>query len=193
MRARLDVLSEIPREWRQAVRRWQRLNRRLKSRVDDVRVPETNEEYLIYQTLVGVWPMDGVDADLPDAEREALAVRIGAYMTKARARGQAAHELDQRERPLRARHRSVRRAACWRRPRARPFLADLRRFVGGIAHAGRSATRSCRSCSRRPRPGVPDFYQGTELWDLSLVDPDNRRPVDYAPRRALLADIAHAP
>ena len=63
VRARIDVLSEIPREWRQAVRRWQRLNRRLKSRVDDVRVPESTEEYFIYQTLIGTWPLDPAEMD----------------------------------------------------------------------------------------------------------------------------------
>ena len=66
---RLDVLSEIPREWRQALQRWQRLNRKLKPRVEDARVPAANEEYLIYQTLLGVWPMEALDRDLAEEER----------------------------------------------------------------------------------------------------------------------------
>ena len=76
VRARLDVLSEIPREWQRVVRHWQRLNRRLKSVVDDVRIPGANEEYLIYQTLIGAWPMDAIDEDLarpPRAKRCATA------------------------------------------------------------------------------------------------------------------------
>ena len=84
VRARLDVLSEIPREWQRVVRHWQRLNRRLKSIVDDVRIPGANEEYLIYQTLIGAWPMDAIDDDLTRRRaRSAARPRITDYMTKA--------------------------------------------------------------------------------------------------------------
>jgi (1->4)-alpha-D-glucan 1-alpha-D-glucosylmutase len=195
MRARLDVLSEIPREWRQAVRRWQRLNRRLKSLVDDARVPETNEEYLLYQTLVGIWPMDGVDDDLPEAVREALVSRVAAYMNKA-VREAKVHSswinvnspyergIDQFVRRLLGPTPSGTSAG----EGADMFLADLRRFVGTIAMPG-LYNSLVQVVLKATAPGVPDFYQGTELLDFSLVDPDNRRPIDYAPRRALLADI----
>ena len=82
-RARLDVLSEIPREWLEAVRRWQRMNRRAKPLVDEARVPGTNEEYLLYQTLLGVWPLEALERELSEAEHRALEERVGAYLVKA--------------------------------------------------------------------------------------------------------------
>ena len=83
MRARLDVLSEIPREWMEAVKRWQRMNRRAKPVVDEARVPGTNEEYLLYQTLLGVWPLEALDRELSETEHRALEERVGAYLVKA--------------------------------------------------------------------------------------------------------------
>jgi (1->4)-alpha-D-glucan 1-alpha-D-glucosylmutase len=186
MRVRLDVLSEIPREWRQAVRRWQRLNRRLKSRVDDIRVPEANEEYFIYQTLVGVWPMQ-TDAELSDAAREELAGRMGAYMTKAvREAKQHTSWININAPYERGVDQFVRRLLS--PTTGAPFLADLKRFLAGIVRAG-ACNGLVQVGLKATLPGVPDFYQGNELWDLSLVDPDNRRPVDYERRRALLRSL----
>jgi (1->4)-alpha-D-glucan 1-alpha-D-glucosylmutase len=186
MRVRLDVLSEIPREWRQAVRRWQRLNRRLKSRVDDIRVPETNEEYFIYQTLVGVWPMQ-IDAELSDAAREELPGRIGAYMTKAvREAKQHTSWINVNAPYERGVDQFVRRLLS--PTTGAPFLADLKRFLAGVVRAG-AWNGLVQVGLKATLPGVPDFYQGNELWDLSLVDPDNRRPVDYEHRRALLGRL----
>ena len=122
------------------VRHWQRLNRRLKSIVDDVRIPGANEEYLIYQTLIGAWPMDAIDADLTDAAREALRSPHQRLHDQGAARGQAAHELDQRERALRARRRAVHRpaaAAVQRRRRSSPSCGAswARILIPGICNS----------------------------------------------------------
>jgi (1->4)-alpha-D-glucan 1-alpha-D-glucosylmutase len=183
-RMRLDVLSEIPREWRQAVQRWQRLTRKLKPRVDEIRVPEANEEYLLYQTLLGVWPMDAVDRDLTEAERDALGVRVSAYMTKAVREAKVHSSWININAPYeRAVEQFVKRLLT-----AAPFVADLQRFLATLVAPGLYNSLS-QLALKVTAPGVPDFYQGTELWDLSLVDPDNRRPVDYARRATLLAKV----
>jgi (1->4)-alpha-D-glucan 1-alpha-D-glucosylmutase len=187
VRARLNVLSEIPRDWQRVLRHWQRLNRRLKSIVDDVRIPGTNEEYLIYQTLIGAWPMDAIDADPTDEAREALRLRINAYMTKALREAKLHTSWINVNAPY---ERGVAQFIdlLLQPSSGGPFIAELRRFVAGIAVAG-----ICNSLAqvvlKITAPGVPDIYQGNELWDLSLVDPDNRRPVDFAARRALLSEV----
>jgi (1->4)-alpha-D-glucan 1-alpha-D-glucosylmutase len=188
VRARLNVLSEIPREWQRVLRRWQRLNRRLKSVVDDVRIPSDNEEYFIYQTLVGVWPVDAIDADLTNAARESLRARLHEYMTKALREAKVHTSWININQPY---EQGVLQFIDLLLQPSNPesFVAELRRFVGGILIPG-----ICNSLAqvvlKVTSPGVPDIYQGTELWDLSLVDPDNRRPVDFEARRALLADFA---
>jgi len=187
VRARLDVLSEMPREWQRVLRHWQRLNRRLKSVVDDVRIPGANEEYLIYQTLIGAWPMDAVDADLTDAARESLRARIQAYMTKALREAKVHTSWINVNAPY---ERGVAQFIdlLLQPSSGAAFTAELRRFVGQLLVPG-----ICNSLAqvvlKITAPGVPDVYQGTELWDLSLVDPDNRRPVDFEGRRALLAQL----
>ena len=187
VRARLNVLSEMPRDWQRVLRHWQRLNRRLKSIVDDVRIPGTNEEYLIYQTLIGAWPMDAIDADPTDEAREALRVRINAYMTKALREAKLHTSWINVNAPY---ERGVAQFIdlLLQPSSGGPFIAELRRFVAGIAVPG-----ICNSLAqvvlKVTAPGVPDIYQGNELWDLSLVDPDNRRPVDFAARRELLSEV----
>ncbi len=188
VRARLNVLSEIPREWQSVIRHWQRLNRRLKSIVDDVRIPGPNEEYLIYQTLIGAWPMDAIDVDLTDAARETLRTRINDYMTKALREAKLHTSWINVNTPY---ERGVAQFIdlLLQPSSGGSFVAELRRFVGGLLVPG-----ICNSLSqvvlKITAPGVPDIYQGTELWDLSLVDPDNRRPVDFVARRSLLAELA---
>jgi (1->4)-alpha-D-glucan 1-alpha-D-glucosylmutase len=187
VRARLNVLSEIPREWQRVVRHWQRLNRRLKSVVEDVRIPGANEEYLIYQTLIGAWPMDAIDADLSSDARETLRARITDYMTKALREAKLHTSWINVNAPY---EQGVAQFIdLLLQPSAGgSFVAELRRFVGELLIPG-----ICNSLAQLvlkiTAPGVPDIYQGTELWDLSLVDPDNRRPVDFAARRALLAEL----
>ena len=188
VRARLNVLSEIPREWQRVLRHWQRLNRRLKSIVDDVRIPGTNEEYLIYQTLIGAWPLDAVDAEPSDPAREALRVRINGYMTKALREAKLHTSWINVNAPY---ERGVAQFIdlLLQPSSGGGFVSELRRFVAGILIPG-----VCNSLAqvvlKITAPGVPDLYQGNELWDLSLVDPDNRRPVDFAARRTLLSELS---
>jgi (1->4)-alpha-D-glucan 1-alpha-D-glucosylmutase len=169
VRARLFLISEIPGEWIRAVRRWSERNE--KHRRSDL--PNRNTEYLIYQTMVGAWPI-GFE-------------RLSAYTLKA--------------------VREAKRYTSWTRPDPayeeavtrflegvtgdQGFLSDLNEFVQPLVYPGRinSLAQTMLKCIA---PGVPDLYQGTELWDLSLVDPDNRRPVDYSLRKELLANLEDA-
>jgi len=166
VRARLAVLSEIPMEWAAAVRRWSALNE--KHRRDDF--PDRNAEYLFYQTLVGAWPLS--------------VERAVACMGKA--------------------SREAKQHTNWTEPNAAydealkhfitatmsddAFLADFQKFVAQLLEAGQINSLA-QTLIKLTAPGVPDVYQGTELWDLSLVDPDNRRPVDYTLREQLLAEL----
>jgi (1->4)-alpha-D-glucan 1-alpha-D-glucosylmutase len=183
VRARLNVLSEIPEEWAAAVARWAELNRRHKGTTEDEGpdAPDGNEEYLIYQTLVGAWPGGGDDA-LP-----AFAERVRQYLQKAMREAKVHTSwINPDDGYEAAVERFVTRLLD--PAESGEFLADLRRFVPRVARLGRfnSLAQTLLRCTA---PGVPDTYQGTELWDFSLVDPDNRRPVDYDARRKLLADL----
>jgi (1->4)-alpha-D-glucan 1-alpha-D-glucosylmutase len=176
VRARINVLSEIPDEWRRRVLLWQRLNRRHRSMVDGRAVPGANTEYFIYQTLVGAWPID-VD-------------RLSAYLIKA-VREAKTHTswINPSARYDEAIARFA--EAVLDPARAPAFLDDLTGFQARVAHWG-AINSLAQTLIKITAPGVPDFYQGTELWDLSLVDPDNRRPVDWARRRRLLAELDEA-
>jgi len=182
VRARIDLLSEQPRRWWMAFRRWQRLNRPYRRLVDDAPVPDGNDEYLLYQTLLAVWP---VDADQPTPE---LVDRISAYMNKAiREAKQHTSWINVNEAYEHALDHFVRAVLDPGHPN--PFLDELRAWRRALVLPG-ALTSLSQLLVKITAPGVPDFYQGTELWDLSLVDPDNRRPVDYARRRALLEEAA---
>ncbi len=185
MRARLDVLSEIPREFLEAVKRWQRMNRRSKPLVDEARVPGANEEYLIYQTLIGLWPLEG---ELPAEAHDTLVERFSAYLLKALREAKVHTSWINVNEPYERGCDQFLRRLLGREPATNPFLADLGRFVAGIATAGLWNALS-QLILKVTVPGVPDVYQGTELWDFTLVDPDNRRPVDYPARRALLDEL----
>jgi (1->4)-alpha-D-glucan 1-alpha-D-glucosylmutase len=169
VRARLALLSEMPRAWGDAVRRWSEMSDRHRS--DGM--PDRNDEYLLYQSLVGAWPID--------------ALRAAAFMEKAA--------------------RESKRHTSWRRPHAayeravRGFVegvlgddalrADIAAFVAPLVAPGR-VTSLAQTLLKLTAPGVPDIYRGAELWDLSLVDPDNRRPADFDVRRRMLADMRRA-
>ncbi|MCC6493433.1 MAG: malto-oligosyltrehalose synthase [Pirellulales bacterium] len=183
VRARLHVLSEIPRAWKDAVLLWRQMNRRWLQDVDGEPIPDANEEYLLYQSLVGVWPLEPLD----DRNREELIGRIAAYMEKAlREAKRHTSWVNPSEDYEAAVLDFVRKILS---PEAAAFQTDLSQFVAGIADAGFVNALS-QVLLKTTLPGVPDFYQGTELWDFSLVDPDNRRPVDYDLRQRLLAEIA---
>ena len=176
VRARINVLSEIPDAWKAAALKWRMLNRRFKTDVGGALAPDPNEEYLLYQTLVGVWPFDPVTSEFVD--------RICAYMTKA-LRESKAHTswLSPDEEYEEAVRRFVRRILDPKR--GGPFLDAFVPFQSRVAELG-IYNGLAQLLVKITAPGIPDFYQGTELWDLNLVDPDNRRPVDYAHRREIL-------
>jgi (1->4)-alpha-D-glucan 1-alpha-D-glucosylmutase len=182
VRARLNVLSEIPGAWKEAVTRWRVLNRRFKKDLKGATAPDPNEEYLIYQTLLGAWPFE-----TDEETRRRFVERIVAYTTKA-LREAKAHTtwLSPDEEYERVVHEFVR--AILERGRANPFLQAFEPFQARVAQLGIYNSLS-QLAIKITAPGVPDFYQGTEFWDLNLVDPDNRRPVDYDTRRQLLAGL----
>jgi (1->4)-alpha-D-glucan 1-alpha-D-glucosylmutase len=181
VRARIDVLSEIPKEWRTAINRWARLNRRFKTKVDGQPAPDRNDEYLFYQTLLGVWPFG---LDQPDAD---LVERLVAYMLKAIHEAQVHTSwINPNDEYDGATERYVR--AVLDPIKAAPFLDDLAPFQRKIALAG-AVNGLSQQLLKLDAPGVPDLYQGTELWNLSLVDPDNRRPVDFQKCSLLLSQI----
>ncbi|HJU65910.1 MAG TPA: hypothetical protein VJ596_09545 [Gemmatimonadaceae bacterium] len=212
VRARIDVLSEMPDEWARTVARWRRLHRGLRIPVRGRLAPDASTEYLLYQTLVGIWPLGApsrelvatsyeIAAALPDREtlRE-LRERVSAYMLKA-AREAKTHTswtdpdtewegaLSRFIDTLFGEPAEDGRGVTVGSPPA--MLLELAQLVARIARAGmwNALSRLVVHCTA---PGTPDVYQGDELWNLSLVDPDNRRPVDFALRARLLAEIERA-
>ena len=181
-RLRLALLSEMPREWGLHVSRWLRFNRRHRSEIDGEPVPDRNVEYLFYQTLVGAWP-PGLDLDDSDAVKS-LGERVEAYMIKAVREGK---EVSGWSNPNTEYEMGLQRfiRGAFDTPRVNPFLADLHALIRLLARPAAVASLS-QLVLKLTVPGVPDIYQGGELWDFSLVDPDNRRPVDWEQRRALL-------
>ena len=190
VRTRIDVLSEMPDAWRRACRRWMRLNAVARTTMADGQSPDRNDEYLFYQTLLGVWPPEPETAPVPAEAPRALVDRVTAYMQKAIKEAKTHTSwvsLDEAyETALR---RFVERTLTG--PGARAFLPAFLEFQRPVARLGfyNSLSQLVLTLSS---PGVVDLYQGSELWDLSLVDPDNRRPVDFAHRRALLRNLEPA-
>jgi (1->4)-alpha-D-glucan 1-alpha-D-glucosylmutase len=181
IRARLNVLSEVPGAWKAAVTRWRALNRRFRTEVDGGIAPDPNLEYLLYQTLVGAWPWER------SAERE-FAGRVKAYISKAMREAKAHTSwLNPNEEYEAAVLRFVDAILDERRP----FLQAFAPFQARIAELG-IYNSLAQLLVKITAPGVPDFYQGSELWDLALVDPDNRRQVDYTVRRRVLEEVEKA-
>jgi (1->4)-alpha-D-glucan 1-alpha-D-glucosylmutase len=166
VRARIDLLSEIPRQWERALNRWAKANHKYKTGG----MPGRNTEYLLYQTMIGAWPIPQ-DRLLPYIEK---AAREAKYWTTW---------LDPNEAFENATKQFI--AAIYE---DREFLVDFEKFVTPLIHPGR-VNSLAQVLLKLTAPGVPDLYQGSELWDLSLVDPDNRRPVDYHTRRKLLQEL----
>jgi len=183
VRARLDVLSEMTTPWREAVRRWTRINRTRKREVDGAQAPSSNDEYHFYQTLLGSWPLGAADAAGAGAYRE----RLEAYMIKAAREAKLRTSWTESDPAYEEALLQFVRSAL--EPRDNNlFLADFLEFERHVVRFGLLNSLSQTLC-RLTAPGVPDTYQGNELWDFSLVDPDNRRPVDYQHRRRLLAEL----
>jgi (1->4)-alpha-D-glucan 1-alpha-D-glucosylmutase len=176
VRARINVLSEIPDEWRRRVSVWQKLNRGHRTTVDARPTPGANTEYLIYQTLVGAWPIS--------------VERFRAYLLKAIR--EAKSHTSWINPNTRYDDAITRFAEAILDPvRSSPFLESFVPFQARVAHYG-ALNSLAQTLVKITAPGVPDFYQGSELWDLNLVDPDNRRPVDWQLRRHLLEELMRA-
>jgi (1->4)-alpha-D-glucan 1-alpha-D-glucosylmutase len=187
-RVRLAMLSEMPRQWGQLVTRWLRFNRSRRSEIDGEIVPDRNVEHLFYQTLVGAWPPELTPDDVEGVK--GLAERIGAYMIKAVREGK---EESGWSNPNTAYEAALERfvAAVLDVSRPNAFLVDFHGFIEPLTRLSAIASLA-QLAIKLTAPGLPDIYQGGELWDFSLVDPDNRRPPDWQQRRALLAAIADA-
>jgi (1->4)-alpha-D-glucan 1-alpha-D-glucosylmutase len=180
VRARINVLSEMPLEWHRRVRTWREMNRSKKQLSDDAESPTANDEYLFYQTLIGAWPM-GVENENPP---ESFRKRICDYMIKA--------------------VREAKEKTSWANPNteyessltsfvnavidSREFRDNFLAFQKVVSQAG-MLNSLAQTVIKLAAPGVPDIYQGNELWEFNLVDPDNRRAVDYERRREMLREF----
>jgi (1->4)-alpha-D-glucan 1-alpha-D-glucosylmutase len=189
-RLRINALSEIPEEWSLHLGRWAQWNAHLKPTVGDAPVPDAREEYLLYQSVLGAWPFDaGSDEEAPAG----LAPRIQEYMVKAAREAKLNTSWTDGDPSYVDALRSF-VAAILEGPDRGPFLRDFVPFQRRVARVAVVHSLS-QTLLKLTAPGVADVYQGTELWDFSLVDPDNRRPVDYERRRELLdrinADLSH--
>jgi (1->4)-alpha-D-glucan 1-alpha-D-glucosylmutase len=180
-RARIMALAELPGEWTSAVSRWKVLNAPHLVTNGDLRAPSATFEYMLYQALLGAWPPAGRDDSLQE--------RMQAYALKAAREGKQetswlnpneAYEAGLRTFIERILDRSI----------SAEFLDSLETLCRRVALLGALNSLS-QITLKATMPGVPDFYQGTEFWDLSLVDPDNRRPVDFADRASVLASVEH--
>ena len=186
VRARLAVLSELPGRWGEALWHWRALNAGHRNWTGGRELPSRAEEYLLYQTIVGTWP----DPKRTD-DWSTFADRIEGFMRKAvREAKLETSWWDPDITYEEALSRFVRAALDVKRSPA--FVRDVDRFVREVRLAGWQNSLS-QLLLKVASPGLPDFYQGTELWEDSLVDPDNRRPVDFARRRAMLARLVAAP
>jgi (1->4)-alpha-D-glucan 1-alpha-D-glucosylmutase len=184
VRNRLNVLSEMPSHWASMVRRWMRMNTVHKQKLDDGRIaPDPNEEYLIYQTIAGAWPWQ---METPE-DRQKFLQRMKDYCTKALSEAKVNLSWTNPDAEyLGAVHRFLELILI---PQGRihetRFVHTLKSFLPPVQFFGALNSLS-QLVLKITSPGVPDFYQGTELWDLSLVDPDNRRPVNYEERIEVL-------
>jgi (1->4)-alpha-D-glucan 1-alpha-D-glucosylmutase len=181
VRARIAVISEIPAVWRRALQRWRTANQAFKKEVDGQLAPDANEEYLLYQTLLGTWPFHRMSQE----EHAAYLQRVQDYMTKAIKEAKVNSSWIQ---PNEAWDEAVRDFVSGILGNQR-FLKAFEPLAKQVAELGaiNSLTQLVLKCTV---PGVPDFYQGNEIWDFSMVDPDNRRPVDFTLRAEMLESLA---
>ncbi|MEO7597696.1 MAG: malto-oligosyltrehalose synthase [Opitutus sp.] len=179
VRARLYALSENPQEWRDSLEEWHELNQRHQTMVDGRSAPDANEEYRLYQILLGAWPAE--DADPDDTFRERMREHHRKAVNEARRN---TSWIQPNEAWLQAGDRFI--DAVLNLETGREFLASFRPRARRLAHLG-MVNSLAQVVLKTTSPGTPDFYQGTELWELSLVDPDNRRPVDFKIRERMAA------
>ncbi|MGK5595334.1 MAG: malto-oligosyltrehalose synthase [Parachlamydiaceae bacterium] len=181
VRARMNVLSELPSQWLEKLEEWQAMNASLKEEHHEELVPNCNEEYLLYQTLFGSWPLHEMDEKALLIYKE----RIKGYMEKA-VREAKINSSWINPQPL-YEQKIFKFLDKILKPNSL-FLKSFTRFATPLFDFGllNSLAQALLKCSS---PGAPDIYQGNEIWDFSLVDPDNRRPVDYLLRRQMLKDL----
>lgn len=186
-RARIRVIAELASEWRSHVRQWSRINEPSRTSVHGLSSPDRLDEWMFYQALIGAWPAEEMSAPIPQAAPKELIERMTAYMTKAikeaKRRTSWLHEDVEYEDAVRAFI-----AGSLAGDQAKGFLATFVPFQRRLAWFGMFGSLA-ELVLRLASPGVPDTYQGSEVWNLALVDPDNRRPVDFDLRRRMLSDL----
>jgi (1->4)-alpha-D-glucan 1-alpha-D-glucosylmutase len=184
-RARIRVIAERPDEWRAHVRRWSQLNEDARAQSAGSPVPDRVDEWMFYQSLVGAWPAEGFDDSIPSTAPAPFVDRMAAFMTKAikeaKQRTSWLHENSEYEDGVKAFVHEVLAGE-----HAGAFLRTFVPFQRRLAWFGMLGSLS-ELVLRLGSPGVPDTYQGAELWNFALVDPDNRQPVDFELRRTTLA------
>ena len=189
-RARIDTLSEIPDEWARRVARWHIYNRAHRSEVAGQPAPALNDEYLLYQTIVGTWPMSAASGLRSSTQLEFYVERLKTFAIKACREAKLVSSWI-------APNEAYETAFCafidgiFRAPRNNPFIDSLLRFLPSVQRLG-AFNALTQLVLKSTLPGVPDFYQGSEFWDLSMVDPDNRRAVNFGARVEALAAMDFA-
>jgi (1->4)-alpha-D-glucan 1-alpha-D-glucosylmutase len=188
VRARISVLSEIPDQWNLVLSRWRKLNRRNRHKLDkgEGHAPSRNDEYLLYQVLLGIWPFEA-PSELDEGTLAQLRERLAAYMLKAAREAKMHSSWTNPNGEYEAAIQDFVHALLSSQP-TNLFLSDFLPFQQKIARRGAFNSLS-QVLLKLTSPGVPDLYQGNEMWDFSLVDPDNRRAVDYDKRRASLRAV----
>ncbi len=189
VRARIVAISEVPELWRRSLPRWRVANRRWKRSVNDAEAPDANEEYLLYQTLVGTWPIQPSGEPEENATPEYIE-RIQTYMAKALNEAKINTSWIQPNEEWLAAMRDFIAKILETSLKAK-FLPSFLPVAKEMARLG-AINSLTQTLLKLTSPGVPDIYQGNEIWDFSLVDPDNRRPVDYKRRREILAALTKA-
>ncbi|MGB6482500.1 MAG: malto-oligosyltrehalose synthase [Candidatus Acidiferrales bacterium] len=183
VRARINVLSEMPREWAKCLRRWSRMNKRKKTLIDGRIVPTPNEEVILYQAMLGIWPLEA----FAKIDKKVLQSRLEEFFVKATKEAKTETSwLSPNEKHESALRQFV--SSLLAAPVSDPFISDFLHLHRDLAFLG-----ACNSCSqlllKMTVPGIPDLYQGNELWNLCLTDPDNRQPVDFRTRLTVLENL----
>jgi (1->4)-alpha-D-glucan 1-alpha-D-glucosylmutase len=184
VRARILAISEVPQLWRSSLQRWRMINRRWKRNVEESSAPDPNEEYLFYQTLLGSWPLGATEASPEYIQR------IQAYMAKALKEAKMNTSWIQPNEQWDLAMNDFVARVLEASPKNK-FLPTFLPVAEEIARLGAINSLS-QVAIKLTAPGIPDIYQGNEIWNFSLVDPDNRRPVDYERRRELLTSLESA-
>lgn len=178
-RARINVLSEIPTDWRSNLKLWAALNKGLKQKIDGHSVPDKNDEYFLYQTMIGIFPWNDDDYD-------SFKARIKEYIVKAVREAKVYTAWLKPDEVYEKAYLDFFDKIC--EDKQSTFINSFKQFQDKITFFGVLNSIS-QTVLKYMCPGIPDIYQGTELWDFTLVDPDNRRPVDYQHNKDLLGKI----